>query len=361
MKKTVSTILIMIIIFSLFFSGCKHERYEKFSAGFFDAFDTYITVIGYTETEEEFEKYFQQIKSRFIELHKLYDKFNLYEGINNIKTINDNAGIQPVYVDKEIIDLILFSKKWFDITGEKTNIAFGPVLEIWHEYFIDASFDADKTRIPPMEELQAANQLTDLSKVLVDEQNSTIFLLEKGMSLDVGAVAKGFATEIVAREIMEEGFESGIISSGGNIRIIGQPLDGIRQYWGIGIQHPDKPVINDIENTLDVLYINDASVVSSGDYQRYYFYNGDRIHHIIDPDTLMPGKSFRAVTVVAKDAGVGDFLSTSLFLLSYEDGLALVESLDGVDAYWVMPDLTTQYSSGMKKLLRSQGASGSVK
>ena len=106
---------------------------------------------------------------------------------------------------------------------------------------------------------------------------------------------------------------SGILSIGGNICTIGQPLDGVRQKWGIGIQDPDKPVVNDVQNTLDTLYVNDASVVSSGDYQRYYIYEGKRIHHIIDPETFMPGENFRAVTVVSKDAGIADFFSTTYY------------------------------------------------
>ncbi len=356
MKYRLSLLLVVILLLLNIF-GCSQANHEKYSGSFFDSFDTYTTMVGYTQSEEEFDKYFNQIASRLRELHKLFDKYNSYEGINNIKTINDNAGIQPVEVEQEVIDLILFSKEWYRRTKEKTNIAFGPVLEIWKDYFNDASYDPENTAIPPMEELKAASALTDLDKVIVDDENNTVYLSEKGMSLDVGAVAKGFAVEIAAREAVEAGFRSGIISPGGNIRTIGKPLDGVRQRWGIGIQDPDKPVVNDVQNTLDTLYVIDASVVSSGDYQRYYMHEGRRIHHIIDPITLMPGENFRSVTVVAEDAGVADFLSTTLFLLSYEEGLDLVESLDGIDAVWVMPDKSIRFSEGMKNKLKSQGAS----
>lgn len=354
------TILLLAVILMVNITGCRQTKYEKHSDSFFGSFDTYTAIVGYTQSEKEFETYFNLINSRFAELHKLYDKYNTYDGINNIKTINDNAGIKPVKVEKEIIDLILFSKEWYSKTNGKVNIALGPVLEIWHDYFVDAQYDPGNTDIPSMEKLKAASLLTDINKVIIDEENRTVFLKEKGMSLDVGAVAKGFATEIVAREVEEAGFVSGILSPGGNIRVIGQPMDGVRQRWGIGIQDPDKPVVNDVENTLDIIYINDASVVSSGDYQRYYIHDGKRIHHIIDPDTLMPGDNFRSVTVVAEDAGIADYLSTALFLLSYEEGLTLVENLEGIEAVWVMPDKTIRFSDGMKSMLRSQGATATT-
>ncbi|HHY81932.1 MAG TPA: FAD:protein FMN transferase [Clostridiales bacterium] len=355
------TALIIVIVLLFFMVGCRTEKYEKYSGSFFGSFDTYTTVVGYCRSQEEFDRYLDQIESRFMELHKLFDKYNNYEGINNIKTINENAGIKPVEVEQEIIDLIDFSKEWYARTGGKTNIAMGPVLEIWHDYFDMASYDPTDTAIPPIDELKKASALTDLDKVIVDKEKHTVYLAEKGMSLDVGAVAKGFATEIVAKEIEKAGFNSGILSPGGNIRIIGKPLDGKREKWGIGIQNPDKPVVNDAENTLDTLYINDAAVVSSGDYQRYYIHEGKRIHHIIDPDTLMPGENFRAVTVVAKDAGVADFMSTTIFLLTYEEGSELVNSLSGIEAVWVMPDMTLRFSDGMKDMLKSQGASGLTK
>jgi len=357
MKKKAALLLTAVILI-ITMAGCSAEKYQKYTDSFFGTFDTYTTVVGYAKSQEEFDRYFKQIESRMEEMHKLFDKYNSYDGINNKRTINDNAGVKPVEVDQEIIDLIEFCKEWYDKTSGKTNIAMGPVLEIWHDYFDQASYDPSDTAIPPMDELEKAARFTDLDKVIVDKEKHTVYLTEKGMSLDVGAVAKGFATEIIVKEIKEAGFSSGILSPGGNIRTIGQPLDGTRDKWGIGIQNPDKPVVNDAENTLDTVYVKDAAVVSSGDYQRYYIHEGKRIHHIIDPDTLMPGENFRAVTVVANDAAVADFMSTTLFLLTYEEGLDLINSLSDIEAIWVMPDMTVRFSDGMKDILKSQGATG---
>ena len=289
------------------------------------------------------------------ELHKLYDIYNNYEGINNIKTINDNAGIKPVKVDKQIIDLVNFSKDCYNNMSSKTNIAMGFVLRVWHDYRKEAERSPADAKIPPIEKLQEASKHMDINKVIVDEKKSTIYLEDEKMSLDVGAVAKGYATELVAKEIEKKGFMSGIINAGGNIRVIGKPLDYVSEKWGIGIQNPEESVISD-NNVMDVIFVNDSSVVSSGDYQRYYVVNDRRIHHIIDPETLMPGDYYRAVTVIAKDSGAADFLSTAVFLMPYEEGKNLIDSLEGVEAIWVMPDGTVNATDGAQKIMKSRGA-----
>ena len=286
------TVLINIL------SGCSEGvAYNRFNDTFFDSFDTVTQVIGYTKTEDEFEGYMTQIHDRMLELHKLYDKYNTYEGINNIKTINDNAGIEPVKVDREIIDLLIFSKDMYYSTNQKTNIAFGAVLSIWSEYRDDAEFDPTNAKIPPMDKLLEAKEHTDIEKVIVDQENMTVYLEDPEMSLDVGAVAKGFAVEIVVRELVEAGFDSWIISAGGNIRAVGQPKDPARDTWGIGIQNPDKNVFGDGSNILDTVFMNDISIVSSGDYQRYYVVDGQRIHHI-QPLLTMTGQSCGATEMV---------------------------------------------------------------
>lgn len=359
--KKITKGLIVVLLFMFIFTGCKKNvstEYTKYTDSFFDTFNTITTVVAYTKTEEEFKNYMEKIHTEFTRLHKLYDIYNDYEGINNIKTINDNAGIKPVKVDKDILDLILFSKEWYNKTGKETNIAMGPVLTIWHDYREAGKNDPDNAKIPPMEELKEAAKYMDLDKVIVDKENSTVYLEDKHMSLDVGAVAKGYATEVVSKNILKEGLNSGIISAGGNVRVLGKPLDGVRQRWGIGIQDPDKAIASDGEDTLDTIFLNNASVVTSGDYQRYYVVDGKVMHHLIDPKTFMPGDYYRSVTIVTEDSGLADFLSTTTFLLPYEESRKLVESLEGVEAMWVMPDGKIEVTEGMKKIMKSNGATG---
>lgn len=359
MRRIALRVVAIFLLISLL-AGCKiapKNQYSKYSDSFFDAFNTMIMVVGYTKSEDEFVSYYEKIKARFEELHKLYDIYNDYEGINNIKTINDNAGIKPVKVDKQIIDLIVYSKDWYKKVGG-TNIAMGSILRIWHDYREEGKSDPENAKLPSMDELKEAAKYTDIDKVMVDTVNNTVYLEDKKMSLDVGAIAKGYSTEVIAEEIMSQGFESGIINAGGNIRVLGKPRDGIRERWGIGIQNPDKPILSDEDTNLDVVFVNNASIVSSGDYERYYIVNGKVYHHLIDPKTLMPAQYYRAVTIKTIDSGLADFLSTAVFLLPYDQSRALVEGLDGVEALWVMPNGTIEETKGMKEIMKSYGATG---
>lgn len=335
------------------------SKYRKYSYEFLGSFDTVIQFMGYAENEKQFEVMAKKGQARFEELNRLCDIYNDYEGMNNAKTINDNAGIKPVGVDQELVDLILFSKDWYGKTGDTVNIALGPVLSIWHKYREEGLLDPSAARLPDIGLLRTAAAKTDITKIEVDDSNNTVFLREPGMSIDLGAVAKGFATEIVARELSSEGYTSFIINSGGNIRTVGAPRDSIRSKWGIGLQDPDADAGLHDNEYFDIVYANDASVVSSGDYQRFYEVNGQRVHHIIDPETLMPANHYRAVTILTGDSGVADFLSTTAFVLPYDRSRALIESIEGIEALWVMQDGSIEATDGMAKVSKNLGgASG---
>lgn len=360
MKRTIAIILTILLLIGSLTACSNKDKYEKYDYTFYGAFDTVIQIIGYTEDQEEFNAYMAEIEDRFNELHKLYDRFNDYEGINNIKTINDKAGIEPVKVEKEIIDLILFSKDLFDKTGNLTNIAMGAVTDIWSDYRDEGINNPMEAKLPPMERLEEAGRHTDMDKIIVNEEEGTVYIEDPDLVLDVGAVAKGYATELVAREIEEKGLKSALISAGGNIRGIGKPLDGIRERWGVGIQNPDASLF-DVGRVLETVFINDESVVSSGDYQRYYIVDGEVYHHLIHPETLMPANYYRQVSVVTPDSGLADFYSTALYLLPFEESKALAESMEDFEAMWVFPDGTIEATEGMKEIMLSHGATGGKK
>jgi len=356
-KRKIAAILLITTMTALC-AGCTESAYNKYSFEFFGTFDTVVQVMGYAKTEGEFQKYADQAYARFNELNKLFDIYNDYEGIANIKTINDNAGKEPVEVSQEIINLILFAKQQYAATSDNVNIAMGPVLEIWHEYRESGMKDINHAQLPPMEDLKKAAQYTDIDKVIVDDEKNTVFLEDENMRLDVGAIAKGFATEIVADELESAGLVSALISSGGNVRAIGEPLDD-RLRWGVGIQDPFKAIDGSQDVLLDIVFVTDMSVVSSGDYQRYYTVGGERIHHLIDPDTLMPASYFSAVTVMTEDSGWADFLSTAVFLMPYDEGRPFIESLDGVEALWVFPDGSIEATENMKSVMKILGGASS--
>jgi FAD:protein FMN transferase len=357
MFKKIGLLSAVLVLFAVW--GCTNSSQSektRYTGTFFDTFDTLVQVVAYTDSEDEFDLYMEHIHQRFIELHKLYNIYVSYDGINNIKTINDNAGIKPVEVEQEIIDLILYAREMYEITGYTTNIALGPVLEIWHYYRSEAELDPANAALPPMDELLEAANYTDINQIIVDPEKSTVFLPDSRMSLDVGAVAKGYATELVVQELIALGMDSAVISPGGNIRAVGKPLDGVREKWGIGIQNPEASIVADEERLLDVIFVQDAAVVSSGDYQRYYLVDGQIMHHIIDPETLMPGNYYRAITVLADDAALADVLSTALFLLPFGESKALAASFENVEVYWVFHDEKIEITEGMKSMLRSFGA-----
>ena len=337
--------------------------YTRYTTQFYDTFDTIIQIIGYTKTQQEFEDYAETIHQRFAHLSRLYDRFYEYTGVNNICTINQNAGIAPVAVEPELIAMLQFAKDWCQRTGGRVDITMGPALQLWHQYrerYSGTALPADAPdAVPPMEDLRAAAASAGLDKLVIDPQAGTVFLEDRGMALDVGAVAKGYAAQLVADEIYQAGFHSFTISAGGNIVTKDPPLDGVRGSWGIGIQNPFADPDDPATASLDVLFVSGKCVVTSGDYRQFYTLGDQYIHHIIDHKTLWPANHYRALTVVADDSGLGDFLSTRLFVMDYQEGQALAREL-GVMALWVFPDGRVEYTDDMLPLMRDRGGATSV-
>jgi len=321
-------------------SACGGKKVSRYEAEFLTLFNTVSKIVGYTESRQEFEKQAQFVYDRLKEYHELYDIYNDYEGINNIKTINDNAGIAPVKVDTRIIDLIEYSKQWHNKTNGKLNIALGAVLKIWHRYRTEGNENPEEARLPSMEELTRASEHTDIDKVIIDEKASTVYLSDPEMSLDVGAIAKGYAVERVCLEAEEQGVKSLLISVGGNVRAIGSKNEE-GDPWTVGVQNPEGKGSEDIQT----VNIKDNSLVTSGNYERYYTVDGKNYHHIINPDTLFPAEYFTAITIICRDSGMADALSTSVYTMPFEQGLEFIESLPETDAMWVFNDGEIKYSS----------------
>ncbi|MGI6752168.1 MAG: FAD:protein FMN transferase [Anaerovoracaceae bacterium] len=343
LRKSLPMLLVMLMMFT--FISCDRQKVARYEGEFLQLFDTATRIIGYTESRDAFEEYVQQFHDELEKYHQLYDIYNDYPNLNNIKTINDNAGIKPVKVDGKIIDLLDFGKEIYEVSEGQVNIALGAVLKIWHEYRETAINNPEKAKVPPMEILMSAAEHIDIEDVIIDRKNSTVFLRDPEMSIDVGGLAKGYATEQAGLFIQQKGLKDCLISVGGNVRSFGYKGDG-RQLWNIGIQNPDMG-----EDDLYTLQITNKSLVTSGDYIRYYTVDGKRYHHIIDPTTLMPSDYFRAVTIVCEDSGMADALSTMLYNMPYEKGLKYIESLEDAQAVWIFPDGTKKYSQGFEEML----------
>lgn len=346
--RKITAFLLAILAASLL-SSCSFNSEKRYDASFLELFDTASIIVGYAKSEDEFTEYSQMAYDELEEYNELYDIYNDYDGVNNIKTINDNAGIKPVKVDQKIIDLLSFSKEMSEKTDGKVNVAFGSVLSLWHDYRAAGLADPESAALPDYKELEERNQHTDIEDMIIDEEASTVYLKDPEMSLDVGAIAKGYAVEMVARSMIEAGFENGMISVGGNVRTFGYKYDedGKQVPWTVGIQNPD---LSSDEDSLYDLNLSGYSLVTSGVYERYYTVDGKQYHHIIDPNTLMPTEYFLSVSIICEDSGMADALSTAVFNLPYEEGSKMVEALDGVEALWVFPDHSMKYSSGFEEL-----------
>lgn len=315
---------LIILLLAFLLCGCmpRTAGAQPHTATYYDLFDTVTTVVGYGGSREEFDRQAQDIYHVLNRYHQLFDIYNAYPGINNLKTVNDLAGKEPVTVPGEILALLRDCKSYYDLTGGKVNAAMGGVLRLWHEARRAGTEDPENARLPEREALLEAAKHADWADVVIDEADCTVFLADPAMSLDVGAVAKGWAVQRAA----ERAPAGLLISVGGNVVATG-PKGG-DQPWVIGIQDPNGG------DYLHAIRVQKGAVVTSGDYQRAYRVEGKLYHHIIDPATCMPGNYWRSVTVVCEDSGLADALSTALFLLPQAEGQALAEHC-GAQVLWV--------------------------
>lgn len=343
-------LLLCILLACSVLGGCAQAEQQKYSTSFFDVFDTVTTIIGYADSQETFDRVVGEARQQFVRYHQVFDGYNAYEGVHNLYYVNQNAASGPVPAEPELMTLLAWIRDLQPSLEGRVNVAMGAVLRLWH--------DAREAGValPDEAALREAAEHVDMSQVILDEQAGTVYFADPELSLDLGAVAKGYTAERVAQWMLDSDMPSFIISAGGNVRCGQKPLDG-RARWGVSIQDPGP--IDGLPGTgyMDVLYLTNLSVVTSGDYQRYYTVDGVRYHHLIDPDTLYPGRHMRAVTIVTQDSGLADALSTAVFLMPYEQGRAFVEALDGVEAYWVLLDGSVQCTDGLRAMLASQGAS----
>jgi thiamine biosynthesis lipoprotein len=355
MKKVLHILLTALLIpVIILFPIAKAEEPKRYTNHFFDTFDTIVSLIGYAPNQETFDNAFQTVKDRFTYLHRLFDKYNAYEGINNLYTVNHQAAQAPVKVAPEMMELLTFCRNMQKKYPGTTNIAMGSVLDIWHDHREAAGNDPAVATVPELADLREAAAHTDMGKVILDETNSTVFFEDPGLSLDLGAVAKGYAAESAARLLLASPMTHFVINAGGNVRAGDQPLDG-RNAWSVGIQDPFSPAYSDAP-TVETLLLRDMSVVTSGINERYYEVDGVRYHHLIDPRTLFPARYMASVTIVTEDSQLADFLSTALFMMPYEEGRVLIDSMPGVEALWVMPDKTIHMTDGLSAVAVSKGA-----
>ena len=341
MKRLLCAVLIIVLLLSGCAQPLPQPEQKQYNATFLDLFDTVTTIVGKAINEAEFQEKAQTIHDELQKLHQLFDIYNDYDGISNLKTINDAAGKEAVRVDPAIILLLSDCKNYYTATGGKVNAAMGSVLQLWHEARNDSIDDPQNAYLPNADALAEAAKHTNFDDVIIDKTASTVYISDPQLRLDVGAIAKGWATQLVA-DSSPVGL---LISVGGNVCATG-PKDDNGTPWVVGIQNPDGG------NYLHTVNIFEECVVTSGDYQRYFVVDGKPYHHIIDPVTLRPATYWRSVTIICNDSGLADALSTALFLMPRDEGQALLDQF-GARAMWVDAEGKIYYSPGFETLIKS--------
>ncbi|MBQ9531990.1 MAG: FAD:protein FMN transferase [Eubacterium sp.] len=341
MKKLISIVLILAI--SAVCCSCSVPlNNQHFSKSFSELFDTVSTITAYDTDEKAFNEHYKVFYERLKQYHELFDIYDEYDGINNLKTLNSKAFKAPVEVDERIIELLEYGKEIYKISDGKTNICFGSVLSLWHT--------AQKTKkLPDENELREAATHTDINSLVINKEKKTVFFKDKHLKLDVGAIAKGW----VAREICEWAkdnlWTSAMLSLGGNVCTFGFKNNDSQTKWNVEIESPNE---ND-KKGVAIISVHDISVVTSGDYQRYFEKDGKRYCHIINTETLYPSDYMHSVSVICQDSALADALSTTLFNMSIEEGKALIEKTDGAEAVWVDNEYNTVYSSNFREYIVS--------
>lgn len=348
-RRIIGAIVCLSLLLSAF-TACnigdpaKANEPQKQARSFYDYFDTVSVIISYRgDSAEEFDANCNAVSTLLDDYHKLFDIYYEYSGVNNLKTVNKNAGIAPVEVDERLIDFLLYAKEIYDLTGGAVNIAMGSVLKLWHKEREIGIDDPEKANLPDPASLSEASDHTDINDLIINKEDGTVYIADPEMSLDVGALGKGFATEKAAKLLIERGATSYVLNFGGNIRAIGEKVSG--EGWVTGITNPDR---SSDESFVCRVNIKNISLVTSGDYERYYVVDGTKYHHIIDPKTNMPATHFSSVSVFTLDGALADALSTALFCMSYEDGLSLIKKIGDVDVIWVTRDGEVKSTSGVE-------------
>ncbi len=268
---------------------------------------------------------------------------------SDISKINDAAGKDAIKVNSDTFYVIQKAIQYGELIRGYFDISILPIVKLW-------DISGDSPRIPDKEELQQILPLVDYKKIILDEQDQTVFLEQEGMAIDLGGIAKGYVGDEVVRILKEHGVTNALINLGGNIAVINGKEDG--SPWRIGIQNPRLDDDNEKRGHVAALPTTGNSIVTSGDYERYmvevFQQTGERYHHIFDTSTGYPAQNgLISVTIVTESGIDADALSTSLFVMGLEQGLKLANELEGIEAMFITEDKAIYLSEGLKDQISS--------
>ncbi len=359
MRKSFAFFLLLTL---LFLSACAAQTGEDAgTAGpqtaepkgkvYYAYFDTVSYVYDYAgDSAERFDDRSAEVSHILQEYHQLFDIYHEYSGVTNLCTLNKAAGGEALEVDAKLIDFLLYAREMYELTNGEMNVMLGAVLRLWHDCREAAENDPASAAIPDEEALRRAAGHTDIDCLEIDPERCTVRIADPEASIDVGALGKGYATERAAEFLEREGAFGYVLNIGGNIRCVGDRPDG--SGWVTAIRDPQEPD----ERYACKIRIRDVSCVTSGVYERYFTVKGQRYHHIIDRDTLYPAEYYSSLTVITGDSALADALSTALFCMPVREGMALAESIGGVEVLWIFPDGSRQSTPGFADLIEEQSS-----
>lgn len=360
MKKLFVILLLGVLSFTL--TGCQ-ERYTVKSYTYYSHFNTTSTVqILYdvnSHTTNEIVSCFKGIDSILLRLDKL---FNIQDTSRTQKTdlmkVNESSGVSPVQVDGEVIEVLNLA---LDLSEESivdgVNLYNPTIGSIWQKWdFINKGYNPLYPQyFEPLTEdvVNKMLPLVDLSKIEIDEYNSTIYLQEAGMVLDLGSIVKGYACDKIKNYLIEQGISKAVINVGGNIVLLGSYIDSNNEdtSWDVKIRTPFYQMLPDEQGYLGVLKLYESSVVTTGTYEKYILDEELKMyHHILDPRTGFPvDNGLTSVTVISNSSTLGDGLSTMLFTLGLEKAFEYVNNHEGIEI------VVVQAQEGKNKVYVSSG------
>lgn len=255
---------------------------------------------------------------------------------SDIYKINQSAGYEAVFVSDETLDIVTKAIGYSKLSDGAFDLSVQPLVALW-------GIGSEGARIPSSIEIKNALGLIDYSKIQVNTENKTVFLPEKGMGIDLGAIAKGYAADAVIALLKENQVERAIVNLGGNVIVLGSKAADVP--WNIGIQNPE----DNRGEYIGIAKVSDQTVVTSGIYERYFEQDGKRYHHLLDTATGYPIENeIAGVSIIASQSVDADALSTVAFALGIEKGIPLIESLDGVEVIYITKEHTLYASSGVE-------------
>lgn len=293
------------------------------------------TRISLTIAHEQAHEILAEAKRRLLDYEK---RFSANDADSLLMQVNAKAGISPVEVDDDIFKLIAIGKRYSLQENACLNIAIGPLVKLWKIGFKGAN-------LPDENMIQNRLVLTDSRNIILDEQAKTVYLLKKGMEIDLGALAKGYFADLIKEFFLSKGVQSGMINLGGNVLLVGDHPENPGGFWRVGVQDP-KQHRNHLSG---IIQFQDGSVVTSGIYERQFEYEGKSYHHIFDPQTGYPVESdIAGLTIVSKSSLVGEIYTSLYFNLSSNDLLNQLSSVVGIEAVVIRKDGQVLLTEGMK-------------